>query len=107
MPEGTVSLISPPAERQNSMRKEWAWPAWSAAAFVLLLWIRFFWSLTAEWELDPQYAHGWLIPILAGILAHGRYQTRPVLEAPADGRWILWGALAALLPLLPLAFLEA
>src|SRR5690349_13843460 len=81
-------------------------PAFFSALFLIVLWGRFFWSLVAEWELDPQYAHGWFIPVLCGILAWGRFRSHPQQEANSSP-WLAGSILVFLLPLLPLAFLEA
>jgi len=82
------------------------WPIWVTLGLLLVLWGRFFWSLTPEWELDPQYAHGWIVPILVGIIAYRRFSERPA-PVPCDALWPVIGIAIALLPLGPLRFLEA
>src|SRR4051812_26556007 len=78
-----------------------------AGMWILLvsLWARLFWELRLEWEIDPQYAHGWFIPVLGGMLLYGRWQDRPRPEAAAHNGIIFGASLLLLLPLLPLKFL--
>ena len=72
---------------------------------LLVLWTRLFWELRLEWEIDPQYAHGWFIPVLGGMLFFGRWQDRPKAESSAHRGIIFAVSLLLLLPLLPLKFL--
>jgi len=40
------------------------------------------WPLSQHWSADPQYHFGYLVPMLAGILAMRRWQTRPPPGTP-------------------------
>jgi len=50
------------------------WVALIALASVWWLSIRMLWT---EWEIDPQYSYGFLVPILCVALFHQRWRDRP------------------------------
>ncbi len=100
-------VSSQAAENSHPLASKKPWPLAVGVLFLAVLWGRLFWSLAPEWKVDPQYAHGWFIPILAGILAFHRWQRRPAVEAPRGGALLATAAFIALLPLAPLAFLQA
>src|SRR5688572_6956611 len=106
MPEQMVretrELIPPAHAGESSLV-----PAYAILLFLAILWGRLFWGLTSEWELDPQYAHGWFVPILGGILLLGRWRDRPEVETSARRPILFAASLLLLLPLLPLKFLGA
>lgn len=65
---------------------------WAAAAGLGMVWwlaIRMLWM---EWEVDPQYGYGFLVPILCGVLVVQRWRDRP--ERTVPGALGLAGALA-------------
>ena len=70
--------------------------ACAAVAAVWWLAIRMLWN---EWELDPQYSYGFLVPILCVALFFQRWGDRPVSQPP------LRLALPAMLAVPPLFFL--
>lgn len=60
---------------------------------LLLLWTDLFLNLRIEWELNPQYGYGYMVPFLGLYLLFSRWGDRPVLlqppEIPAPLRLIL------------------
>lgn len=54
--------------------------AWLAALGWGLWWLLAFWLLAGHWETNPQYAYGWLVPVLALVLAWRRWTSRPAPE---------------------------
>jgi len=65
------------------------WVAAAGAAMVWWLAIRMLWM---EWEVDPQYGYGFLVPILCGVLVVQRWRDRPRCGVPGTS-WLA-GALA-------------
>ncbi len=88
-------------------RSKARWHFAAALALLVLLWFRFLSTLVLDWEVDPQYAHGWFIPILAGILIATRWRSLPSPQPSPHRRWLFAGAIVSLLLLAPLAFLQA
>jgi len=75
---------------------------WSLAVLTLgLLWLQFFNELRGEWDVNPQYSYGYVVPLLGLMLIWRRWPERPMgLPKSAFGiTIILAGALACLLPL--------
>jgi len=71
-------------------------PLAAGLAAVWWLAVRMLWN---DWEIDPQYSYGFLVPILCAGLFLQRWADRPVPQPPESM------ASNALLALLPLAFL--
>ncbi len=71
-------------------------PLAAGLAAVWWLSVRMLWT---DWEIDPQYSYGFLVPILCAGLFLQRWPDRPAPQPPANI------APNALLALLPLAFL--
>jgi len=71
-----------------------AWIALAALAGVWWMSIRMLWT---EWEVDPQYGYGFLVPFLCGILFVQRWRERP---EPWKTAQLLAPGVAALPPLL-------
>src|SRR3954471_7230386 len=59
-----------------------AWPALVTIGMLTLLWGRFLATLVFDWKVDPQYAHGWFIPVLALVLLASRWNERPAARPP-------------------------
>jgi exosortase len=51
------------------------WAVWIGLAAVWWLAIRMLWI---EWEIDPQYSYGFLVPILCVVLFFQRWRDRPL-----------------------------
>lgn len=106
-----MTALIPPAQIVDATgvptNANW-WTLVAAGFFAALLWLRLFWNLVPEWRVDPQYAHGWFIPALAGLLVAVRCAMAPPVEPLL--RWrgpILVGSGLLLSLLAPLAFLQA
>lgn len=69
-----------------------------------LVWILLFKSLLSEWEVNPQYGYGYVVPMLGGLLLWRRWQQRP---SPSDTRPRLAAVVGGLLllPSFPLRLL--
>jgi exosortase len=61
---------------------------------VLYVALLFVWPLTTHWAADPQYHFGYLVPVLATLLAWRRWETRP---APSTPPFVARATLAVLL----------
>ena len=70
-----------------------AWIALAALAGVWGMAIRMLWT---EWEVDPQYGYGFLVPLLCAILFLQRWRERPLQWESVE---LLPFAIAALPPL--------
>jgi len=70
------------------------------AALVLgVLWLMLLDALHVEWTVNPQYNHGWAVPLLVAFLLYKRWHTRPMREAARVGVrfWLFVAALALVL----------
>ncbi|HWA87433.1 MAG TPA: exosortase/archaeosortase family protein, partial [Opitutus sp.] len=81
-----------PAARAAQSRAAWA------ASFLLLLaaWMLVWNQQRLEWSVNPTYAYGWAVPLLAGYLFYERWRSRPAAAQTAE--WApAWLAPAAIL----------
>lgn len=64
---------------------------WIASFALLALgWLLIFNQQRLEWSVNPTYAYGWAVPLLAGYLFYERWRTRPDGAAARAGYlWIL------------------
>ena len=91
---------SPALTTDLSPRNSLARTVWAGACLALLAAL-LVWRLAPEWQLNPQYRYGFLVPLLVAFLAWRARQTMPV-AAPRDGWGIrlgmggVWIALAAI-----------
>lgn len=89
--------------------RAWSWPslarAWSqgwplAVAALAACWGLFFCELCGEWDINPQYDYGYLVPLLGAMLVWRRWPERPATSpgtSPLAG-FLAFGLLALLLP---------
>src|SRR6187402_1298619 len=70
-----------------------AW--WISLGLIVVAWLLVFNQQRLEWSVNPTYAYGWAVPLLAGYLFYERWRTRPLASAPVDNR--LWLVVPALL----------
>jgi len=77
-----------------------AWIALAALAGVWWMAIHMLWT---EWEVDPQYGYGFLVPLLCAILFLQRWRERPLQWESVE---LLPFAIAALPPLFFLAAVQ-
>jgi exosortase len=88
-----VQKIAPAA--RDAARTGW----WLLAAAVLAVWYVPINQLRVEWSINPQYAYGWVVPLLALYLFGERWKDRPAAR-PGRSRWghlALAGGIALLL----------
>lgn len=109
----SVALFSRPtaagphsgARSASSSRFLTGWPL--AAGALCACWISLFAELHREWNINPQYGYGWIVPLIGSMLILRRFRQRP---APSPSKSMVPGFIAAILLffLLPLGlFLEA
>lgn len=79
-------------------------PGWIAILAAGCAWVVVILMLHGDWESDPQYGYGWIVPLLVVGLALKRWKDRP-LPAREPYREALFSTWAALLSALALAFL--
>src|SRR3954468_12636104 len=77
------------------------WPLFASGAMLALLWGRFFSTLLLDWKVDPQYAHGWFIPILALVLVGSRWSSLPTGIPGCSGGLVIALLVVALMLLVP------
>lgn len=82
--------------------------AMAIASFVVpaLLWVWLFWNLHYEWTLNPQYAYGWAVPLLALFLFHARWISRPSPSSPPQPTIVAAASILLLALLLPIRVIE-
>lgn len=81
------------------------WSGWLLLTVaVVLYWLLFFNQIRGEWEVNPQYNYGYLVPLLGAVLFWRRWPGRP-LPNPGDGRIAVAIACGLLLIAFPLRVL--
>lgn len=81
-----------------------AW--WAGLALLAVAWLLIFNQQRLEWSVNPTYAYGWAVPLLAGYLFYERWRTRPRSARPVDSRlWLIVPALL-LLSYLPVRIVQ-
>lgn len=82
-------------------------PGWLlVAAALAACWLLLFDQLRSEWQVNPQYNFGWLVPLLSASLFQRRWGVRPA-ACPATGGGLMRGVSLLLLGgMLPLRILQ-
>lgn len=83
-----ATTVAPPPRR--------AW--WASVGLLGLAWLLIFNQQRLEWSVNPTYAYGWAVPLLAGYLFYERWCTRPASAGPRQ--LLPWLAIPAALLLL-------
>lgn len=65
-----------------------------ALAALAVCWISLFIELSGEWNVNPQYGYGYIVPLIGPVLIWRRFRKRP---APAPSNSLLPGFIAAFL----------
>lgn len=85
--------ISPRAPRLHPARP------WEIVLSFGLIWVLVFRILALHWTTDPQYAYGWMVPLLCLYTGFRRWKIRPAPGPAASlGYWLLAAAAIAFLP---------
>src|SRR5271166_2087486 len=81
----------------NRLLKGWPLALGSLAA----CWILFFNELRGEWQVNPQYSYGYVVPLLGLMLIWRRWQERPGASSGKSAAviFVAFGSLFFLLPL--------
>ena len=66
------------------------WPVACALFFFALLWFQVVHHLKAEWNANPQYAYGWVVPFVALFLIWKRWPDRPAPDPPLSRGWAVF-----------------
>lgn len=85
----------------------WKWLGSSHSLLVIGLagcWFELFKLLSTDWDVDPQYNYGYLVPFLGASLLWRRWPDRPP-TAPVQTPWLLLPIALLLLLQLPLALI--
>jgi len=72
---------------QRSARRMWWWGTASLAVLVLLLYRDIFAALVRQWWNDPNFSHGFFVPVIAAYLVWEKRKTLTAL--PVKPAW--WG----------------
>lgn len=115
MPEPPQNIVTLPAALPVETKADqfrFIWNRGGSGQLLVLIalagcWLLFFNELRDEWQVNPQYSYGYLVPLLGGALLWRRWVDRPVAcPKQAPGFFVLVAGL--LLLQLPLnVFLEA
>ena len=88
-----------PAPQTSQLLRGWL----PALALGIAFWLLLFNQQRLEWTVNPTYAYGWAVPLLAGYLLWERWGNRPAVSSGLPPRWLpLALSAAALLAYLPL-----
>lgn len=67
-----------------------------------LLYLLLFNELRLEWSINPQYAYGWIIPVLCFFLLLERWSTRPPVSSAPEPIWLVFPLIIAFLAYFPI-----
>lgn len=82
--------FSRPADAARPDRRAWV----PSFALLALGWLLIFNQQRLEWSVNPTYAYGWAVPLLAGYLFFERWRTRPAgTKSVASAAWLIVPAL--------------
>src|SRR5687768_10317015 len=99
--ESNVSVTSRPNTRAVTQA---GW--WTSFGLLAVFWLLVFNQQRLEWSVNPTYAYGWAVPLLAGYLFYERWRSRPLKAAPISSRiWLIVPALL-LLAYLPVRVIQ-
>ena len=73
-----------------------------AVIVLAAIWLRFFNELRQEWQINPQYNYGFVVPLLGAVLIWRRWPERPSLSSKRFERLVGLVWVSLLLWLLPL-----
>lgn len=86
-PVTSTTQESPPKSRKSPWQSEWLWLISALVITVFLYWKVFAW-LSSVWASNPDYSHGYLVPVFAAYILwtkRGLLRTIQVGEEPAKG----------------------
>jgi exosortase len=84
----------------------WLLRGWSLAiAALAVCWAAFFHELHGEWDINPQYNYGYIVPLLGTALFWRRWPERPA-AVPGTSPLAVFAALGGLFLLLPMALIR-
>lgn len=90
------TIVEPPALARRAVSAAWCW--WLLAAVVVILYSPVLRILIAQWWDDPNYSHGFLIPVFsAWVIWERRERLRQITAKPARAGWAVLIASLALL----------
>ncbi len=88
--QATKVQLAPQEVRVATPTRDWIASFALLGAFWLLIWNQ----QRLEWSVNPTYAYGWAVPLLAGYLFYERWNTRPNRSRAVGGwGWLLIPAL--------------
>ena len=86
-------------------RGAWLRSGWALASFaVVIFWLLFFNQIRGEWEINPQYSYGYVVPLLGAVLFWRRWPDRPSPN-PSRSWWGVAIAVGLLLTVFPVRVL--
>src|SRR5579862_8073966 len=84
------SLTAPPSAFPGDARSRSFFVSLSVLGlFVVWAYWPTFATMADRWVHDPQYSHGFLVPVFAGIILWQRRQRLAALAVPVTGGWAL------------------
>jgi exosortase len=83
--------LAPTAVAVSSPVRNW----WASFLLLAAAWLLIWNQQRLEWSVNPTYAYGWAVPLLAGYLFYERWRTRPAGARPVEN--VVWLAAPALL----------
>lgn len=83
-------VMTVPTEAGRSKPSSLSFTLWLLVGAWLFLWGLLLYQLQPEWDLNPMYSYGWLVPLLTGYLLWQAWERRP---APGVATWpgLVWG----------------
>jgi exosortase len=86
----TKIQVAPRSNTHAITRAGW----WTSLALLAAFWLLVFNQQRLEWTVNPTYAYGWAVPLLAGYLFYERWRSRPLTATPINRRiWLIIPAL--------------
>ena len=94
----------PVAKSAPDSRWRAAW--WTSLGLIITAWLLVFNQQRLEWSVNPTYAYGWAVPLLAGYLFYERWRSRPTGVGPKlNLLWLIFPAIL-LLAYLPVRIVQ-
>jgi exosortase len=88
-----LSNLFPASSFARAARSRRAWVG--SLGLLAIAWLLIWNQQRLEWSVNPTYAYGWAVPLLAGYLFYERWRTRPA-AALTPGHSLVWLLVPAL-----------
>lgn len=100
--QATKVQLAPKSVTVATPTRDW----WASIALLAVAWLLVWNQQRLEWSVNPTYAYGWAVPLLAGYLFWERWNTRPSKGRPLFSAWWLLIPAVLLIGYLPVRVIQ-